>query len=181
MLNCTAWCIPSLICTELPKLELRLEGLHSIEAVFVLPTQPSRVHFSAFPIFFNKQIHCCCDLSTAALLREWTVQKILIIDQTHLELVGGKTSATKNYNYCCTLKSCLNKRSIQEKKKKSFFETWWNEKDRKLSISSFLSWAKYLSPRSSEWHHLSQVMPVSLKKSRVTSFALILLLRLSLC
>ena len=27
---------------------------------------------------------------TAALLREWTVQKSLIVDQTHLVLVSGK-------------------------------------------------------------------------------------------
>ena len=60
------------------------------QMAFALPTQLSRVWFSAFLNFFSQKIQCCWDLSAVALLREWRVQKSLIVGRTHLVLVLGK-------------------------------------------------------------------------------------------
>ena len=65
-------------------------GRHSTEVAFALPTQPSQVQLSAFPI------QCYWDLSTAALLRDRVDSaKSLVVDQTHLVLVFGKLVVQK--------------------------------------------------------------------------------------
>ena len=46
------------------------EGRRSTEVAFMLCYKPSWVQFLAFSIFFNRELWCCWDLSTAALLRE---------------------------------------------------------------------------------------------------------------
>ena len=53
-------------------------GRHSTEVVFALLTQPTQVRFLAFPRFFLNFL-MLLRFNDSALLREWTVQKSLIV------------------------------------------------------------------------------------------------------